>query len=181
VGQRAHGEIGLVTKATMFKKIKLGTHENLGAGRIHLPELEHHTTSYWWVLPSELEPAMRVEGLSLGDGLKGLAHLVSQVAPLFLMADPADIRAVPMVRSPLTGGPTLFVYDSCPGGVGFSRKLFDLHDVVLEAVEGRLSACACDRGCPACTGSALEAGDLAKRSARELLRRARSRSHRARA
>ena len=48
-GRRVHGEIGLITKATMFKKIKLGTHENLGAGRIQLPELEHQTTSYWWV------------------------------------------------------------------------------------------------------------------------------------
>lgn len=171
-GRRVHGEIGLITKATMFKKIKLGTHENLGAGRIHLPELEHHTTSYWWVLEESLEQELRDAGLNLGDGLKGLAHVVSRVAPLFLMADPADIRAVPMVRSPLTGGPTLFIYDTYPGGVGFSRKLFDLHEILLAAAAERLDACACDAGCPACTGSALDAGDLAKRSARDILRRA---------
>jgi DEAD/DEAH box helicase domain-containing protein len=171
-GQRVHGEIGLITKATMFKKIKLGTHENVGAGRIHLPELEHHTTSYWWVLDERLEGELRASGLNLGDGLKGLAHVVSRVAPLFLMADPADIRAVPMVRSPLTGGPTLFIYDTYPGGVGFSRKLYDLHEIILAAAGDRLDSCACDAGCPACTGSTLEAGDLAKRSAREVLRRA---------
>jgi DEAD/DEAH box helicase domain-containing protein len=180
-GRKVHGEIGLITKATMFKKIKLGTHENLGAGRIHLPELEHHTTSYWWVLPESLEGKLREDGLSLGDGLKGLAHLVSRVAPLFLMADPADVRAVPMVRSPLTGGPTLYIYDTYPGGVGFSRKLFDLHEIVLGAAADRLSACACELGCPACTGSALDAGDLAKRSARRLLQLAASRTGVARA
>lgn len=174
LGRRVHGEIGLITKATMFKKIKLGTHENLGAGRIHLPELEHHTTACWWVLDPGLEDELRQQGMSLGDGLKGLAHLVANVAPLFLMADPADIRAVPMVRSPLTGGPTLYLYDTYPGGVGFSRKLYDLHDIVLEAAAERLAACGCEVGCPACTGSALDAGDLAKRSARELLRRARA-------
>lgn len=172
LGLRVHGEIGLITKATMFKKIKLGTHENVGAGRIHLPELEHHTTSYWWVIDGSLEPELRAEGLSLGDGLKGLAHVVSRVAPLFLMADPADIRAVPMVRSPLTGGPTLYIYDTYPGGVGFSRKLYDLHDIILGAAADRLAECACEAGCPACTGSTLEAGDLAKRSARALLLRA---------
>jgi DEAD/DEAH box helicase domain-containing protein len=180
-GRKVHGEIGLITKATMFKKIKLGTHENLGAGRIHLPELEHHTTSYWWVLPESLEGKLREDGLSLGDGLKGLAHLVSRVAPLFLMADPADVRAVPMVRSPLTGGPTLYIYDTYPGGVGFSRKLFDLHEIVLGAAADRLSACACELGCPACTGSALDAGNLAKRSARRLLQLAASRTGVARA
>jgi DEAD/DEAH box helicase domain-containing protein len=178
-GRKVLGEIGLITKATMFKKIKLGTHENLVAGRIHLPELEHHTTSYWWVLDEALEEQLRTEGLNLGDGLKGLAHVMGQVAPLFLMADPADIRSIPMVRSPLTGGPTLFIYDSYPGGVGFSRKLFDLHDILLGAAADRLEACACDAGCPACTGSTLEAGDLAKRSAREILRRARSELERA--
>ena len=173
LGERGHGEIGLITKATMFKKIKLGTHENLGAGRIHLPELEHHTTSYWWRLEPELEGRLRAEGLSLGDGLKGLAHLVSQVAPLYLMADPADVRSVPMIKSPHTGGPTLFVYDTYPGGVGFSRKLFDLHELVLDAAHERLERCACEYGCPSCVGSVLDAGDAAKRSADRLLELAR--------
>lgn len=174
LGARGHGEIGLITKATMFKKIKLGTHENLGAGRIHLPELEHHTTSYWWRLDEELDDVLRREGLSLGDGLKGLAHLVSQVAPLYLMADPADVRSVPMIKSPHTGGPTLFVYDTYPGGVGFSRKLFDLHELVVDAARERLSRCPCTQGCPSCVGSVLDAGDLAKRSALALLDRARA-------
>mgnify|MGYP006277986581 FL=1 len=173
LGDRAHGEIGLITKATMFKKIKLGTHENLGAGRIHLPELEHHTTSYWYTLPPQLEERMRHEQLSLGDGLKGLAHLVGQVAPLFLMADPADIRSVPMIKSPMTGGPTLFVYDSYPGGVGFSRKLFDMHAMILDAAHDRLHACSCENGCPSCVGSVLEAGDRAKASTVRLLELAR--------
>jgi DEAD/DEAH box helicase domain-containing protein len=168
-GEKAHGEIGLITKATMFKKIKLGTHENLGAGRIHLPELEHHTTSFWWRLDEELEAEMRVEGLNLGDGLKGLAHLLGQVAPLFLMADPADIRSVPMIRSPQTGGPTLFLYDTYPGGVGFSRRLFGLHAVLLDAASERLHECGCTEGCPSCVGSTLEVGSVAKRSAAGLL------------
>ncbi len=168
-GEKAHGEIGLITKATMFKKIKLGTHENLGAGRIHLPELEHHTTSFWWTLDESLDERMRGEGLNLGDGLKGLAHLLGQVAPLFLMADPGDLRSIPMVRSPQTGGPTLFLYDTYPGGVGFARRLFDLHAVLQEAAAQRLRDCACAHGCPSCVGSSLEAGSLSKATAAWLL------------
>ena len=38
-GGLALGEVGLVSKVTVFKKIKLGTHENVGAGRVHLPVL----------------------------------------------------------------------------------------------------------------------------------------------
>lgn len=169
LGQRAHGEVGLVTKATMFKKIKLGTHENLGAGKIHLPEMEHHTTSYWWKLPPELEFQLSAEGLNLGDAMKGTAHLMSQVAPLYVMCDPADIRAVPMVKSPLTKAPTVFIYDSYPGGVGFASKLFDLHELLLEAAFDRLRECCCPKGCPSCVGSVLDAGPVARRSSARLL------------
>jgi len=168
-GVRAHGEIGLITKATMFKKIKLGTHENLGVGKIHLPELEHHTTSYWWRLDPELETRLAAERLVLGDGMRGAAHLMGQVAPLYVMCDPADIRSIPMVKSPLTQAPTIFIYDSYPGGVGFARKLYDLHELLLRAALERLTLCACHHGCPSCVGSALEAGPAARASAARLL------------
>ena len=36
--RRIHGEVMLTYQPTMFKKIKLYTHENVGSGRIHLPE-----------------------------------------------------------------------------------------------------------------------------------------------
>ena len=173
LGMKVHGEIGLITKATMFKKIKLGTHENIGAGKIHLPELEHHTTSYWWQLPDGLDEELRAEGLDLGEALKGLAHLLGRVAPLYIMSDPADLRAVAMLRSPFTGSPTLFLYDVYPGGVGFARKLYSLHDLLLEASAKRLLDCPCHEGCPSCVGSVLSSGSRAKRSARRLLERAR--------
>jgi len=169
LGTKAHGEIGLITKATMFKKIKLGTHENVGAGKIQLPELEHHTTSYWWRLDDTLSSTMRERELDLGEGLKGLAHLLGKVAPLYIMADPADVRAVPMLKSPFTQSPTLFIYDVYPGGVGFARKLYSLHELLLEAAAARLFECPCHDGCPSCVGSNLETGGRAKASALFLL------------
>jgi len=174
LGEISHGEIGLITKATMFKKIKLGTHENVGAGRIHLPELEHHTTSYWWRLPETLDGELKAEGLDLGEALKGLAHLLGKVAPLYIMADPADLRSVAMIRSPFTDAPTLFLYDVYPGGVGFARKLHALHDLLLEACAQRIDECPCPGGCPSCVGSGLSSGSRAKASARRLIERARS-------
>ena len=39
----AHGEVSVSDQATIFKKIKFDTHENIGWGKIHLPEEEMHT------------------------------------------------------------------------------------------------------------------------------------------
>ena len=40
VAERAHGEVMVHRIATLYKKLRLETHENLGWGKIHLPEIE---------------------------------------------------------------------------------------------------------------------------------------------
>ncbi|HXG41096.1 MAG TPA: DEAD/DEAH box helicase, partial [Candidatus Limnocylindrales bacterium] len=46
-GRRTHGEVMVASLATVYKKLTLGTNENVGSGRIHLPEIELQTTAYW--------------------------------------------------------------------------------------------------------------------------------------
>jgi DEAD/DEAH box helicase domain-containing protein len=169
LGQKGLGEIGLVSKVTVYKKIKLGTHENVGAGRVHLPEMELHTSSFWWTLPEAVASQMAAAGLDLGDALKGLAHLLGRVAPVFVMADPSDLHAQAMVRSPFTDLPTLYLYDACPGGVGFARRIFDQFEEVRLAARRHLRDCPCPSGCPSCVGPTVEAGDTAKPGAAWIL------------
>jgi DEAD/DEAH box helicase domain-containing protein len=168
-GNLALGDVGLVSKVTVFKKIKLGTHENVGAGRVHLPEMEMHTTSFWWELPEDLGTEMSAEGHDLGDALKGVAHLLGRVAPLFIMADPADLHATAMVRSPFTGKPTLYLYDAFPGGVGYARRIFEQFEDICLAAKTHLAQCPCEKGCPSCVGPAVESGTTANQGARWLL------------
>jgi DEAD/DEAH box helicase domain-containing protein len=170
-GGLALGDVGLVSKVTVFKKIKLGTHENVGAGRVHLPEMEMHTTSCWWELPAAVESQLADAGLDLGDALKGVAHLLGRVAPLFVMADPADLHATAMVRSPFTGKPTLYLYDSFPGGVGYARRIFEQFEDICLAAGRHLAQCPCEKGCPSCVGPATEAGTTAREAAAWLLGR----------
>ncbi len=168
-GKLAVGEVGLVAKVTVFKKIKLGTHETVGAGRVHLPEMEMHTQSFWWELPEDVHERMAAEGLDPGEALKGLAHLMGKVAPVFVMADPSDLRALPMVRSPFTGRPTLYLYDAFPGGVGFARRIYDQFEDVAGAALTHLQRCGCRDGCPSCVGAAVESGGTAAAGAAWLL------------
>lgn len=169
LGSRGLGELGLVSKVTVYKKIKLGTHENVGAGRVHLPEMEMHTTGFWWELPETTHAEMAAQGLDLGDALQGLAHLLGRVAPLFVMADPADVHASPMIRSPFTGRPTLYLYDTVPGGAGFSRRIYQQLTEIGQAAAAHLRACPCPSGCPSCVGAPAESGGTAKAGAARLL------------
>ncbi|RJP24257.1 MAG: DEAD/DEAH box helicase [Candidatus Abyssobacteria bacterium SURF_5] len=168
-GAKAHGEVSVTTLPVMYKKIKFHTHENIGSGRIHLPEQEMHTTSYWIDFrPDSLENAGLTEG-DLGGGLKALSNVLVNVVPIYIMCDPNDIRSVSMVRCPFSQLPTIFIYDNYPGGVGYSQKIFRMHDMLLEIARELLTGCACESGCPSCAGPALEIGETGKKSALKLL------------
>lgn len=146
---RSSGEVSVSSLVTMFKKIKLHTHENIGSGPVTLPELEMHTTSYWVSLPEEL-PAMSQSDVQ--NGLLGVSNVLANAAPIYLMCDPGDIRVVHQVRSTFSQRPTVYIYDSYPGGVGFSDKLYELHKELFATAEGMIEHCSCETGCPSCVG-----------------------------
>ncbi len=55
-GSCAHGEVHLIRRVAGYKKIRYHTHENVGFGKIELPDQEMHTTAVWWSIdPDELE------------------------------------------------------------------------------------------------------------------------------
>jgi DEAD/DEAH box helicase domain-containing protein len=94
--EKFSGEVALSYLATVFKKIKLDTHENVGWGRIHLPQEDLHTAAYWFTLSPDA--AGDLHGDSLQGGLWGVANLLVNVAPIFLLCDPRDIRSVTQVK-----------------------------------------------------------------------------------
>lgn len=168
-GNRAFGEVTVNTTPTMFKKIKFNTHENVGFGKINLPELEMHTTSYMWQIGDPVEAEIQMRNLNFGDGMKGLSNVMKSVAPLFIMCDPKDIHSTAMLKSPFHEQATLYIYDGYPGGIGLSEKLFEIHDRLLLSAKELIRNCTCENGCPSCVGPVLEVGDLGKKSTMAIL------------
>ncbi len=168
-GVKGHGEVSVTTLATLYKKIKFGTHENVGAGRIHLPEMTMHTSAYWWELDESIKEKLSLSQADLGDGLKAVANVLENVVPLWVMTDPKDLRTIPMLRSPFSSKPTVYIYEHTPGGVGYSEKIFALHDELLNAAKELIRSCGCINGCPSCVGPVMEVGEKGKESALRIL------------
>ena len=104
------------------------------------------------------------------SGLAGVAHALAHLAPLFLMCDARDIGVHSDPQSPLAdGAPTIVIYDQIPAGIGFSERLFELHDELLVRAFDLVSQCACEDGCPSCVGPGGEQGSGGKREVRALL------------
>jgi DEAD/DEAH box helicase domain-containing protein len=152
-GRRVHGEVMVASLVTLFKKLKFGTDENVGWGPIDLPELELQTTAYW--LTAEAASAgWRKDDLDVA--LLGAGRAIQAVAAVLLMVDPRDLGLVTQVRSPHSEAPTIYLYEAVPGGVGLSERLFDRHAELVIGAQALIEACACDAGCPACTGPRLD-------------------------
>ena len=183
----AHGEVHVVRRVAGYKKIRYYTHENVGYGRVSLPDQEMHTTALWWeAAPRALEQAFATRFEAL-DGFLGAAHAVHRIAVFLSLAEPRDIgravgdggpesawvaaagadgRAEPRTLDgtavELAGAgrpfrPTLYLYDNYPGGIGIAAPLFDLRRQVIERSTELVAQCACKHGCPACVGPVLAA------------------------
>jgi len=117
-------------------------------------------------------------GVRVRSGLDGLAYALTNIAPLHLMCDPQDL-GVHVVRAEMSeeGGqgmgttkptngdalpplPTIYLYERIAAGLGFSARLYELHDELLPAAAALIRACPCEVGCPACVGPVFEGNEV---------------------
>ncbi|MBI2191815.1 MAG: DEAD/DEAH box helicase [Planctomycetes bacterium] len=146
------GEVRVTTNWLMFKKVKFQTRESIGYEGLQLPTYTLETMALWLTTPRSALEACARHGRVATDGLVGIANLMVEVLPLFVLCDPSDVGAV--VESANLTSPTLFVYDKYEGGIGFAEKAFTLLEEIMQAVLRVVQECPCRTGCPSCVGSA---------------------------
>ncbi len=179
----SHGDVRVVSRVVGFKKIKFYTNENVGSGELDLPEQQMHTTACWLTLPRTLMASLPYSLDDRRDGVAGLAFAMKQVAQILLMCDRQDLGlsigagdegalsdAEGLMPQELDE-PRLFLYDSYPGGIGFSEPLFAMRETLVAGTRRLIAGCDCDHGCPTCVGPVGETGPLSKPVALAILDR----------
>ena len=182
------GEVLVAEKVVGFKKIKLGTLENVGSGEVELPQQEKQTTAAWLTVAPEALARVSPSREELIDGLRAVTYLLHHLAPIFLLCDVRDLGSWLGDTTPATGGavatresakrrlmdaerfnPTVYLYDAHAGGIGLAERVFEILPALLRRGLETLEACACKVGCPSCVGPVNEVGRRAKATARALL------------
>jgi len=166
---QGHGDVHVTTLATLFKRIRFYTNENVETGPIDLPAEEMDTTAWWLVIQPELERQVRFDTGTRSGAVGGLAHLLRGVAPLFVQMGGGALRARGYACHPHWERPVVLLYDGVPGGVGLAERLFSVREDLLAAALEVLRKCPCQGGCPSCIGLARDRGPAARRAAREIL------------
>jgi DEAD/DEAH box helicase domain-containing protein len=171
--KRAHGDVRVNRQIVGFKKIKFYTMENVGAGKLSMPEQEMHTTAFWLHFPAEfLARFADFTPTEKQAGISGLGNALRTVGALLLMCDPRDLGVA--LSEEIAGGltafePNLYLYDAYPGGIGQSGPLYRMTDRLLRQTAELLDGCGCEAGCPSCVGPVGEVGERGKDVARRIL------------
>ena len=145
----SYGDVSLLAIPTIFKKIRFNTHDNIGSGPITIPPMEMHTNSTW----ASFEQPVNWSEDDLTDALTGAAYALESFIPLFIHCDRSDVSVVPQVKATHNEKPTLFIYDSYPGGIGLSERVYDILGSLLERTIEHVRNCPCNAGCPSCVGA----------------------------
>jgi DEAD/DEAH box helicase domain-containing protein len=168
-----HGDVRVNRQIVGFKKIKFYTNENVGAGKLSMPEQQMHTTAFWLHFPATFLAAFeQYTPTERQNGLNGLGNAFQTIASLLLMCDPRDLGVA--LTEDVSGGilawePDLFLYDSYSGGVGLSAPLYRLTNSLLQQTGELIGGCNCEAGCPACVGPIGEIGERGKEVALAIL------------
>jgi len=147
------GEVSVTEQVMAFQRKSLSDHEVIDLVGLELPETNFPTQALWYVLPDELAgPESLPPDVQLG-ALHATEHSQIAVLPLLAMCDRWDIGGLSTNVHFQTGRPTIFIYDGHPGGVGLSRRGFDMFDRLLADAATLVGECPCSDGCPSCVQS----------------------------
>jgi DEAD/DEAH box helicase domain-containing protein len=156
-----------------YQRKRLQDHAVIDFETLDLPTVEFATRALWYEL-DELIAAEQFPAPALLGSLHALEHGQIAVLPLIAMCDRWDIGGLSTNAHPQTGGPTIFIYDGHPGGVGITRRGYDQFERLVADAQRVIGECPCRDGCPSCVQSP-KCGNLneplSKRGALELLRR----------
>ena len=173
------GDVSVVEKVVGYKKIKFHTHENVGYGEVHLPEMQKHTSAFWLTFSEDFVQSQPEPRAVVVDALRGLSKAMHVVGAVGLMIDPRDLGRTLGSRNedeaPPSKGqgpgfdPTIFLYDTVAGGIGLASRLYEEREELLRRARHLIESCECEEGCPGCIGPNASDGDELEAARKKLV------------
>ncbi len=156
-----------------YQRKALSDHQVIDFQTLDLPTVEFSTQALWYELDELIDSEPFPVAQLLGS-LHALEHGQIAVLPLIAMCDRWDIGGLSTNAHPQTGGPTIFIHEGHPGGVGITRRGYHEFERLVGDAQRLIGECPCQDGCPSCVQSP-KCGNLneplSKRGALELLLR----------
>lgn len=136
-----------------YQKRKFVTQELLSQHELEFPPTSFETIGLAISIPKESAEMATRENIHFRGGIHGVEHALLALAPLFALCDRNDMGGYSQVAHPQLEGPSVFLYDGYPGGIGLAARLFEVFPELVKRTYTLVSECPCEIGCPSCIHS----------------------------
>jgi DEAD/DEAH box helicase domain-containing protein len=146
------GDVVVTEQVVAYQKKSIRDQETLELVALDLPQTTFETEAVWFMPEPSMLDGIDKEPRLLGS-LHAAEHSMIALLPLWAMCDRWDIGGLSTNLHFQTGGPTIFVYDGHPGGVGINERGFEAFEGWVGDTAKMLEGCPCEHGCPSCVQS----------------------------
>jgi DEAD/DEAH box helicase domain-containing protein len=146
------GQVSVSEQVIGYQKKSIRDHATLDLIPLDLPETTFDTEAIWYLPEPEMLEGLETMPRLLGS-LHAAEHSMIALLPLWAMCDRWDIGGLSTNLHFQTGGPTVFIYDGHPGGVGITERGFEVFEGWVADTANLLDGCPCEHGCPSCVQS----------------------------
>jgi DEAD/DEAH box helicase domain-containing protein len=153
------GEVSVTETVLGYQRKRLADHAQVDLVMLDLPQTSFSTQALWFELDGATLTGLDGDGDgvipmdSLLGSLHATEHAQIAVLPLIAMCDRWDIGGLSTNAHPQTGGPTIFIYDGHPGGIGITRLAYQRFEELCRDAHRLIAECPCQSGCPSCVQS----------------------------
>lgn len=136
-----------------YQKRKFSTQELISQHELEYPPRSFETIGLALSIPGEAMKVAAADATHFRGGIHGAEHSLLGLAPLFALCDRNDLGGYSQLAHPQLKGPSVFLYDGYPGGIGLAARLFDVFQELVTRTAILVRECECDTGCPSCIHS----------------------------
>ena len=136
------GTVVVSEQVLAYQRRRMADNEPIDLIGLDLPRTSFATQALWYELEDD----------DLGT-LHAAEHSQIAVLPLLAMCDRWDIGGLSTNYHEQTGGPTIFIYDGHPGGIGITRRGYHAFERLVSNAYSLVTECPCESGCPSCVQS----------------------------
>ncbi len=144
------GMLRITEKVVSYDKKRSYDNVRISNHPLDLPEHIFETEGLWFLINETQKKEISSGRFDLGGIIHAVEHALIACMPLFSFCDRGDVGGLSHTCFPLFGHPAIFIYDGHEGGVGLSKRAYDIFEELLETTLKVLDDCPCTDGCPSC-------------------------------
>ncbi|MFA4827782.1 MAG: DEAD/DEAH box helicase [Thermodesulfovibrionales bacterium] len=128
----------------IFNRTRISRHD------LDMPEYVFETEGLWMKIDEDTQVAIENGYYDLAGTLHAFEHVTIASMPLFALCDKGDIGGLSYTFYPRFKEPAIFIYDGYEGGIGLTKRCFDVIEEWFAKALEIVRECPCESGCPSC-------------------------------